>query len=79
MGEKLNRLLGVIRKGDKERIQVEVTEYKGHPYIDIRTYERKGDGWYPTTKGITVRHEMVDELIMALAKVVMVTKETLIQ
>lgn len=66
----MNKLLGVVDKNSRERIEVRAAEYEGHPYIDIRTYWRsnEGDEWKPSIKGVTLRPELVIELIAALAK-----------
>ncbi len=72
---RLDRLLGVIQKNKHEEIRVAVREYEGHIYVDVRTFD-KG---YPTDKGVTLKRELVEELIEALAQILMVRKETLTQ
>jgi len=54
---------------------VAVREYEGHIYVDVRTFDRG----YPTDKGVTLKRELVEELIEALAQILMVRKETLTQ
>ncbi len=67
----MNKLLGVVEKNTLERIEVRDCEYKGHPYIEIRTYwrARDDDEWRPSKKGVTLKPELVEELIVALKKV----------
>ncbi len=66
----MSKLLGVVDKNSGERIEVRAAEYKGHPYIDIRTYWRTGDDeeWRPSKKGVTLRPGLVGDLIEALRK-----------
>ena len=67
----MSKLLGIVDKNSRERIEVRAAEYEGHPYIDIRTYWRTKDDdeWKPSKKGVTLRPELVGELIQALGKV----------
>ncbi len=67
----VSKLLGIVDKNSRERIEVRAAEYQGHPYIDIRTYWRTGDDdtWKPSKKGVTVKPELVGELIALLQKV----------
>ena len=66
----MSKLLGVVDKNSRERIEVRAAEYQGHQYIDIRTYWRNGedDDWKPSKKGVTVKPELVGELIAVLRK-----------
>ncbi len=66
----MSKFLGVVEKNSRERIEVRAAEYEGHQYIDIRTYWRaKDDGeWKPSKKGVTLRPELVGELIAVLKK-----------
>ncbi len=66
----MSKLLGVVDKNSRERIEVRAAEYEGHSYIDIRTYWRSQDGeeWRPSKKGVTLKPELVGELIAAIRK-----------
>lgn len=66
----MSKLLGIVDKNSRERIEVRAAEYEGHPYIDIRTYwkGKDGDSWRPSRKGVTLRPELVGELIALLQK-----------
>jgi len=69
-GVGVNKLLGTVDKNSRERIEVRAAEYQGHQYIDIRTYWRIGDddAWKPSKKGVTLKPELVSELIAVLRK-----------
>ncbi len=66
----MSKLLGTIDKNSRERIEVRAAEYEGHPYIDIRIYWRTKDveDWKPSKIGVTLKPELVSELIAALKK-----------
>ncbi len=66
-----DKLLGVVEKNSRERLGVRAAQYQGHDYVDIRTYWRNGeeDDWKPSKKGVTLRPELVGELIAVLRKV----------
>ncbi len=66
----MSKLLGVVDKNSRERIEVRAAEYQGHQYIDIRTYWRNGDddAWKPSKKGVTVKPELVADFIAVLKR-----------
>lgn len=56
-----------IDKGNGEVIRVEISEFKGQQYLNIRTwYTDKEGNLKPTQKGVTVRPEHFKELMEAL-------------
>jgi Transcriptional Coactivator p15 (PC4) len=60
--------IAIIPKTPMEDIRVSWEEYKGHRYLDIRVYaeiDGKADKM-PTKKGVTLRPDLVPELIKAL-------------
>ena len=60
--------IAIIPKNSLEDIRVMWSEYKGRRYLDIRVYteiEGKVDK-VPTRKGVTLRPDLVPELIKAL-------------
>ena len=71
-GGKLNKLLGWVDKNSRERIEVRACELEGHPFIDIRQFWRTSpdEEWRPTKKGVTIKPQVVGELIAALEKAV---------
>jgi hypothetical protein len=63
----MNAVIATISKNANERVQVELSEFKGHDLASIRVYADKGGGdWVPTPKGITIRVEMLPGLILAM-------------
>ena len=65
-----DKLLGVVEKNFRERLEVRAAEYNGHEYVDIRTYwkGKDDDPWRPSKKGVTLKPELVGELIGLLRK-----------
>jgi len=56
-----------IKKSEERLIRVEVKEYEGHEYLDIRTMLLDAqDKWRYTQKGVTIRLNQIDELIEAI-------------
>jgi len=61
-----------IEKNESTHICVARSEYKGRPYIDVRTYVQNDLGdFLPTKKGVTVSPELLPSLIAALRRVEM--------
>ena len=63
--------MGVIRdidKGGGEMIRVEITEFRGQNYLNLRVwYTDKDSGEYkPTQKGIAIRPELYPEIKAAI-------------
>ncbi len=63
--------MGVIRdidKGGGEIIRVEVSEFRGQQYLNLRVwYTDKNSGEYkPTQKGVAVRLDLYDQLKQAV-------------
>ena len=58
-----------IEKSDIARIRVSRSIYRGHEFIDVRTFVKDDAGEFiPTQKGITVPPEQLDTLIHALRR-----------
>ena len=66
----MSKLLGIVDKNSRERIEVRAAEYNGHEYVDICTYwkGKDDDPWRPSKKGVTLKPELVGELIGLLRK-----------
>ena len=66
----MSKLLGVVDKNSREWIEIRACEYQGHPYLDIRTYwkGKNDDPWRPSKKGVTLKPELVADLIAVLKK-----------
>ncbi len=68
----MDKLLGTIPKNELEEVRVQARAFRGHPYIDIRVYWRtdpEEEYWRPSQKGVTLKPELVGELITALKNV----------
>ena len=65
-----DQVLGKIKKSAVQQVRVQLRYYRRKPYIDVRTFFRKGpdDDWTPSKKGVTFRPEQTVELIAALQK-----------
>ena len=60
--------IAIIPKNSVEEIRISWGAYKGHRYLDVRIYaeiDGKADR-VPTKKGITLRPDLIPELIKAL-------------
>ena|GEM_PF-4883501 len=58
----------VFFKSDREQIRISLNEYKGYEYIDIRIFYRSYEGFRPSPKGITLRKELLPELVRGIAQ-----------
>lgn len=63
MSEEKN-IIASIPKGQTERIEISVNEFKGKKYLDIRTFYTTDDGesWLPTKKGVSVSPDNLEIL-----------------
>ena len=60
-------LIAEIEKNSLERIRVQVTEYRGHRFIDCRVHYQGANGeWLPTKKGIALSGELAEEVAQAI-------------
>lgn len=60
--------IGEIEKG-ADKIIVNVKDFKGKTYVDVRTYFENDQGeMIPTKKGISLNPDNVDEMIKLLQK-----------
>lgn len=52
--------LATIARGPKERIVIELREYRGRRFLDLREYFRTADGrWQATRRGVAIKlHEL---------------------
>lgn len=62
------KLLASIPRTATEEIHIQINEYKGKKYLDLRVYYTTDDGlnWNPTKKGVTFAPEKLDELKQAI-------------
>lgn len=60
----------VMKKNSRESLVISRNEYKGVDLIDIRTFFKNEEGdLSPTKKGVSIRLELLDELIASLSAV----------
>lgn len=65
-----NKLLATIPRTATEEIQVQINEYKGKKYLDLRIFYTTdgGNSWLPTKKGVAVYPENLELLKEAIEK-----------
>ncbi|MFH0702637.1 MAG: transcriptional coactivator p15/PC4 family protein [bacterium] len=65
-----NKLLAAITRTATEEIHIQINEYKGKKYLDLRVYYTTDDGlnWNPTKKGVTFSPDKLEELKEAIEK-----------
>ncbi len=69
--------VGEIQKGT-DKIIVQVKEFKGKTYVDVRTHFENDQGeMVPTKKGISLTPENLDELIDFLQEAKKALKENI--
>lgn len=67
MADDANIPVATIHKNSREDLRVSVSSFRGHRFVDVRTYaDSKGANRVPTPKGIAIRPEAVLQLINAL-------------
>ena len=58
-----------IQKNKTNYVQIEVREYEGNPYVDVREFfDDKEGNRLPTKKGITFTPKVLDEVIEGLSQ-----------
>jgi hypothetical protein len=51
-----------LKKNDAEIIRLEITEYRGEQYLNIRIWYLDKDGeWKPTKKGVAIRPSLFQD------------------
>ena len=64
--ESAGRNLAAIPRGPAAELRITLDEYEGHPYVQLRAWERGAGGWFPTKKGVTVRLRELEAVAEAL-------------
>ncbi|OGH97046.1 MAG: hypothetical protein A2287_10920 [Candidatus Melainabacteria bacterium RIFOXYA12_FULL_32_12] len=61
-------MLASIPRSATEEIHIQINEYKGKQYLDLRVYYTTDDGinWNPTKKGVTFPPDKLEELKQAV-------------
>ena len=58
-----------IKKNKTNYVQIELREYEGHPYVDVREFYDAEDGKrLPNKKGITFTPKVLQEVIDGLVQ-----------
>ena len=68
----MQKLIVTFKKNSIDEIRVAFSEFKGRTYLDMRVYteleDSKDKDKVPTKKGLTIRPDLLPELIEALQK-----------
>jgi hypothetical protein len=56
------KVLHEFQKNVEEKVVTSFSIYKGRKVISLRVHYQDGDTWKPTTKGLTLRREMIPDL-----------------
>ena len=65
-----------IRKNPQLKTVVELSEYKGKQYLNIRDWYKRADGEYaPTPKGVAIPLELAEELPRMIKQVLAIKVE----
>lgn len=71
----MNHIVGTLGTEKKQAIKVNIKEWNGLTYVDIRThYTGSDNAWYPTKKGLFVCEDKISELITLLEQAEMALK-----
>jgi len=62
----MNRTIADLPKNQRERLRIELSEFRGHDLVSARIYADTDAGLVPTTKGITIRVALLPDLVAAL-------------
>jgi hypothetical protein len=63
-----NKVLATIPRTATEEIQIQINEYKGKKFLDLRIFYTTDGGatWLPTKKGVAIYPENLNELKAAI-------------
>jgi len=63
-----SKMLAAIPRSATEEIHIQINEYKGKKYVDLRVYYTTDDGinWSPTKKGVTFPPDKLEEVKAAI-------------
>ncbi len=63
----MNKEIGILGTEKTQSIRVQIKDYKGKTYVDMRQWFKGTDGiWYPTKKGLFVAEDKISSLITYL-------------
>ena len=58
-----------FEKNSREEVWFTISEWKGKPYIDIRTYYEKDGEWRPTPKGLKFSATLYKDLAASVVEI----------
>lgn len=61
-----NEILGELPKNAQETIRILLSRYRGHEFINVRTFRESEGKWLPTRKGICFNEEVLGLMIRLL-------------
>ncbi|WP_460901313.1 transcriptional coactivator p15/PC4 family protein [Paraburkholderia jirisanensis] len=60
-------LICEVQKNARERVRISVDQYKGHEYVNIRTWFVDAAGEYrPSKNGVTLKPSLIPQLLQGL-------------
>jgi len=74
----MQKEIAKIEKNAEEEIIVQLTNFKGYDLVDLRVWVKSliGEAGKPTKKGLTIKPDILPELIEALKKADRAYRET---
>jgi hypothetical protein len=72
-----NELIAEIERNRLDRYRVQLAEYQGHPFVDVRiwTTAKDSDELVPTKKGITIPPALLSEVMQGLEQALELCQE----
>ena len=73
----LEKEIAAFNKNPREQLKIQLKEYKGRPYLDIRIYWTPDGGqtWSPSKKGVTCGLAYLTQLHEAVGQAVATVKD----
>ena len=73
----LEKDIATLPKNDREQLKIQLREFKGRPYLDIRIYwtPDAGQTWSPSKKGVTVGLARLADFQDAVTRAAAMVKE----
>lgn len=63
----MEKIIKDVQKNSREIFRVEISEYKGEEYVNIRVYYKdENDEYKPGKKGVAIKVDKYDEVYAAL-------------
>lgn len=65
----MEKLVETVDLNSTNQLKVGISEFKGYRRLDVRHFYLDGKEWKPTTKGINVSIDVIDDLRKAFDKI----------